>query len=51
VPLAVVAKNSIVLPLVQKQVTVINVNTAWPLDIVQVTAAKVAVQAGAVVVL
>ena len=38
--LVVVAKNSIRLPLVQKLVTVINVNTAWQLDIVQVTAVK-----------
>jgi hypothetical protein len=51
VPLAIVANNSTLWPLVQKQVTVINVNTAWLLDIVQVTAAKVVAQAGAVVVL
>jgi hypothetical protein len=51
VPLVIVAKNNIVLQLVQKQVTVINVNTAWLLDIVQVTAAKVVAQDGAVVVL
>jgi hypothetical protein len=49
--LVLVAKNSVPLPLVQKQATVINVNTAWPLDIVQVTAVKDKVLAGAVVVL
>jgi hypothetical protein len=44
--LVTIAKNSVPLPLVQKLVIVINVNTAWLLVIKQVTAVKAVVPDG-----
>ena len=46
-----IVKNSMPLLLVQNLANTAKPNIAWPLDIVQVTAAKAVAQAGAVVVL